>query len=138
MRKYKYSEQTIQDVKAFSNDDEKIVKYALESDHQMLRDLIDLRIKQYSLQVSRKKDKYERMANGEEKEQLWQEIDELQDRIFLGYDIIEKTYDAVSNEVVYQMHATAKSHGGHDKKKDSNQKFGHVAKKSPKDKTREK
>ena len=146
MRKYKYSEQTIQDVKVFSNDDGKIVKYALESNHQMLRDLVDLRIKQYSLQVSMKKGMLERLSASRQgrinidvksKDVLWAEIDELQDKIFLGYNIIEQTYDAVNKEFINQMKKAAMIHRVYDNKKDNRQKFGETLNKKQKNTTRE-
>ncbi len=136
MRKYQYGEQTIKDINAFSNNDQKIVQYALESNHQMLRDMISLRISQYRLQVEIKKDRREREKDAFAKERLWDEIDELQDRIFLGYNIIEETYEAVNKEIVAQMQAKTRREKIMEaqKNKGNRQKFANANK----NKTREK
>ena len=125
MRKYKYREQSIQDIKAFSNDDEKLVQYALDSNHKLLRELIGLRISQYKLQISIKKDRKEREIDETVRERLWKEIDELQDKIFLGYNIIEETYDAESKEFAYRIEARTKKdkvYSLYDEKKDNRQR----------------
>ena len=136
MKKYQYSQQTIKDISAFCNNDEKILQYALDSNHQMLRDLISLRIAQYQLQVDVRKNKREREKDECQREKLWEEIDELQDRIFLGYNIIEETYDAVNKEFLLQMQAKARRDkiAEENKKKDNRQKFANINKNKSREK----
>lgn len=141
MRKYKYSEQIIKDIREFSNNDEKLVQYALDGNHKMLREIIGLRISQYKLQISIKKDRKEREIDGNAREKLWQEIDELQDRLFVGYNIIEETYNAEDKEFAYRIEAKTKKnkvYSLYDAKKDNRQKFAETNNKSKKEKLREK
>ena len=141
MSKYKYSEQIIKDIRQFSNNDEKLAQYALNGNHKMLREIIGLRISQYKLQISIKKDRKEREMDGNAREKLWQEIDELQDRLFVGYNIIEETYNAEDKEFAYRIEAKTKKnkvYSLYDAKKDNRQKFAEINNKSKKEKSREK